>query len=466
MVYNSTFTKADDVNIAYIGGGSKGWAWTLMSDLACDLAMNGTIKLYDIDYSAARQNEVIGNKFTKNKLSKGKWKYIAVNSIEEALEEADFVIISILPGTLNEMDSDVHTPEQYGIYQSVGDTTGPGGMVRALRTVPMFVTIAEAIRLYSPNAWVINYTNPMTVCVQTLYRTFPKIKAFGCCHEVFGTEQLLADMLGKSYGIEGVSRQDINVNVLGINHFTWFNKASYRGLDLMPLYDEFVQKNEAEGVTFGAGKNWMNDTFVSAEKVKFDLYNKYGWIAAAGDRHLAEFLEPTYLSNPATVAEWKFGLTTVEQRREEEALRIKRAYRITMDEEIVTPKSSGEEGVLLMKSLLGLTETISNVNIPNYGQIPNIPKGAVVETNAVFRKDSIMPVFAGEVKEYIYKLMKPHIESYAMIIEAAINKDKDMAYRAFVNQPLIKAKLNSIDERRLFDKMLFNTKEYLPGWKL
>ena len=93
------------------------------------------------------------------------------------------------------MESDVHTPEKYNIFQTVGDTTGPGGIVRALRTVPMIEKIAKAIEKNCPNAWVINYTNPMSLCVKALYDTFPKIKAFGCCHEVFSTQKFLANVL-------------------------------------------------------------------------------------------------------------------------------------------------------------------------------------------------------------------------------------------------------------------------------
>ena len=98
------------------------------------------------------------------------------------------------------MESDVHLPERLGIYQSVGDTAGPGGMVRALRTIPMFVEIAGAIKEYAPKAWVINYTNPMSLCVKTLYHVFPEIKAFGCCHEVFGTQKVLKGICEESCG--------------------------------------------------------------------------------------------------------------------------------------------------------------------------------------------------------------------------------------------------------------------------
>ena len=162
-----------DCKIAYIGGGSRGWAWRLMADLAMEPELSGTIALYDIDFEAARQNEIIGNRLSAREEAAGKWKYEAVKTMGEALTGADFVIISIMPGTFEEMASDVHAPEAYGIWQSVGDTVGPGGLLRALRTLPMYIEIAEAIQTYAPDAWVINYTNPMSLCVKVLYHVFP-----------------------------------------------------------------------------------------------------------------------------------------------------------------------------------------------------------------------------------------------------------------------------------------------------
>ena len=155
--------SASNVKIAYIGGGSRGWAWKLMSDLAEARYISGHVSLYDIDYQAAKNNEIIGNQIKKDHPNVKDWTYKAEETLEAALEGADVVVISILPGTFNEMGSDVHTPEKYGIYQSVGDTVGPGGIVRALRTIPMFEKIALAIRDVCPNAWVINYTNPMAM---------------------------------------------------------------------------------------------------------------------------------------------------------------------------------------------------------------------------------------------------------------------------------------------------------------
>ena len=154
--------RVEDLVITYIGGGSRGWAWTLMSDLARAKDISGVVRLYDIDSQAAHVNEVIGNSIPHN------FRYQAYDDLAASLKGADFVVISILPGTFEEMASDVHWPEKYGIWQSVGDTTGPGGIIRALRTLPMFEVFGKAIRDNCPEAWVINYTNPMSLCVRAL----------------------------------------------------------------------------------------------------------------------------------------------------------------------------------------------------------------------------------------------------------------------------------------------------------
>ncbi|MBO7677402.1 MAG: alpha-glucosidase/alpha-galactosidase, partial [Erysipelotrichaceae bacterium] len=305
---NSTIKK---LNIAYIGGGSRGWALNFMTDLALAKELGGRIRLYDIDHKASKINEKIGNDLKKDKRCLSDFTYESVGSLKTALDKADFVVISILPGTFDEMESDVHCPEKYGIYQSVGDTAGPGAYIRGLRTIPMFIEIAEAIRKYAPNAWVINFTNPMSLCIKTLYETFPKIKAFGCCHEVFNTQEVLAKITAQELGLKKISRQDIFTNVVGINHFTWFTRASYKDIDIFPIYKKYVAEHFKEGFEY-TSDNWMNSYFSCGHKVKFDLYRKYHYIAAAGDRHLAEFMPgDLYLKDPKTVEKWKFTLTPV-----------------------------------------------------------------------------------------------------------------------------------------------------------
>ncbi|TVY07993.1 family 4 glycosyl hydrolase [Paenibacillus cremeus] len=456
--------KADPITIAYIGGGSREWAWKLMSDLALEESLSGEVRLYDIDYAAAQDNASIGNRLSSRTDVKGKWNYTAVRSLPEALAGCDFVIISIFPGTFEEMASDVHTPEKYGIYQAVGDTVGPGGLVRALRTVPMYVEIAEGIRDYAPEAWVINYTNPMTICTAALYEVFPKIKAFGCCHEVFGTQRLMVSMLAEMLGIEGVKRNEIKVNVLGINHFTWLDSASYKGLDLFPLYKAFVDKHYEEGFEARGTEYWKTDIFAAANRVKFDLFRRYGLIAAAGDRHLAEFMPPSYLKDPQTVAECKFSLTPVEWRVGHRKEQVLRNQRLAQGEEQVDLKPSGEEGVQQIKALLGLGELVTNVNLPNQGQMLGLPQGAVVETNAVFSRNSIKPVIAGQLPLGLHSLVARHVTNQQTVLQAALTKDKSLAFQAFINDPLVT--LDVKDTESLFQQMLDNTKAYLPGWSI
>ncbi len=458
--------KVSDIKIAYIGGGSRGWAWTFMTDLSMDDSMSGTIRLYDIDPAASKNNEIIGSQLSSRKDTIGKWNYVQSDSLKDALTGCDFAVISILPGTFDEMDSDVHLPERLGIYQSVGDTAGPGGMIRALRTIPMFVTIAEAIRDYAPDAWIINYTNPMSLCVKTLYHVFPQIKAFGCCHEVFGTQKVLKGICEETLGLESIDRRDIHVNVLGINHFTWFDEASYKGIDLFPVYRDYINAHYEEGYE-EPDKNWANSTFECAHRVKFDLFRRYGLIAAAGDRHLAEFMPGTdYLKDPETVKSWKFGLTTVDWRKNDLKERLEKSRRLADGEQEIELKPSGEEGILLIKSLCGLERTISNVNIPNsFLQIANLPKDAVVETNAVFSRDSIKPVIAGSIPEEVLELIKPHVANHERILKAALTCDRTLVYEAFLSDPLVKGRASDEEVKKLADDMIENTRIYLPeGW--
>lgn len=460
--------RADHVTIAYIGGGSRGWAWTFMTDLALEPAMSGVIRLYDIDREAAKANEVIGNRLSERPEAAGKWKYETADSLKEALSGADFVVISILPGTFDEMAVDVHMPERLGIYQSVGDTAGPGGMIRALRTIPMFVEIAEAVKEYAPKAWVINYTNPMSLCVKTLYHVFPEIRAFGCCHEVFGTQKVLKGILEDTAGISGIDRKDIHVNVLGINHFTWFDYASYQGMDLFPVYRDYIQNHFEEGYE-ERDTNWANASFACAHRVKFDLFNRYGLIAAAGDRHLAEFMPGNeYLNDPETVASWKFGLTTVDWRKADLQNRLAKSHRLLAGEEEVELKPTGEEGILLIKALCGLGRVVSNVNVPNTAlQIPNLPAEAVVETNALFERDAIRPVMAGSLPEEVRQLILPHVRNHERVLKAALTCDRELVVQAFLDDPLVKGKgCSERDVRLLIDDMIEGTKRYLPeGWK-
>lgn len=465
MLYENEQMK--EIKIAYIGGGSRGWAWTFMTDLALEEKLCGEIRLYDIDQKAAKKNEIIGNHLSEREGVQSHWKYRTTNTYEEALTGADFVVISILPGDFDAMEVDVHLPEAYGVYQSVGDTAGPGGTIRAMRTLPAFVEFARKIKEYCPDAWVINYTNPMAVCVKTLYETFPKIKAFGCCHEVFGTQEVLKTICENSCNLSGLKRSDIHINVVGVNHFTWFTKASCRGIDLLPVYQNYIDQHYEEGLE-SESKNWMNSSFACAHRVKFDLFRRFGAIAAAGDRHLAEFMPCSdYLKDEETVASWKFGLTSVAWRKEDLKHRLERSERLVNGQEEMPLKASGEEGISLIKALCGLTRMISNVNIPNFAlQIPNLPATAIVETNAVFEKDQVRPIYAGPLPESIYPLVEPHVSNQERIYRAAVTYDRNLLVEVMMHDPLIRDWLTKDQMIQMTNEMIDQTIRYLPEqWK-
>ena len=460
--FNLMFMKREKIKVCYIGGGSRNWAWVFMQDLAFEKSLSGNIELFDIKYEDAQTNEIIGNKLME-KHNRGGWKFHANPSLAEALGESDIVIISILPGDFEEMAVDVHAPEKCGIYQSVGDTAGAGGIMRALRTIPQFREIAQAIRKNAPAAWVINYTNPMAICTRALYREFPKIKAFGCCHEVFHTQKLLATVLEEAgYAPPGsIKREEIKVNVLGINHFTWIDKAYWKDTDIFPLYKKFAEEYADTGFSKAKISNADDPErqkfFGSTDRVKMDLFRRYGLIAAAGDRHLAEFCPHSwYLASPEIAESWGFALTPVSWRiKDRERLKLKaKAYRDGTEE--LVPVESGEEGIKIIKALTGHGDLTTNVNLPNNGQMPDLPKGAVVETNAVFSNDGIEPVATGGLPVDLRDLVTHHSLTQEGIVEAAFEGDMEKAFRVF-SHDLAVQRLPLSDARALFNEMCLAT---------
>lgn len=428
--------RISDIKIAYVGGGSRVWARTLMKDLAMEESLCGTVALYDIDIQAARDNAVIGSMISAKQEVKSKWEYVVSETLEDALIGADFVILSILPQTFREMHAEVHKPEKIGIYQSVGDTAGIGGYMRAMRTAPMYIKFAEAIKKYAPNAWVINYTNPMTLCTRVLYEYFPEIKLFGCCHEVFGTQMMLAEMYAKVTGNQKPTRQEIKTDVAGINHFTWITKATYNGEDLFPIFEKIAEEYGETGFFQDEDSAYPMGPGYCGNVIKFELYKRYGVLPAAGDRHLAEFLNNNwYLKDPETVTKKRFSLTSVDWRIEEQKKKNETAKRIAAGEEEIKLGRSHEEGVRQIKAILGLGDLVTNVNLPNKGQMKGYPIGAVLETNAVFSKDKVEPMEATPLPIEVDALILKHVYHHEAFIKALKTKDIQLMKAIIADDP-------------------------------
>jgi len=285
-----------EIKIAYIGGGSQGWAPKILADLALCDQLTGEIALYDIDDLAAQRTAERGDALFAHPEAKTTFRMTVAKTAIDALRGADFVLLSIQPGPIQMHANDLDIPVKYGILQSVGDTTGPGGISRALRVIPTYVDYACQIAVYCPDAWVINYTNPMTLCTQTLYTAFSGIKAFGCCHEVFGTQKRLAELVAHYWDVPEPARQEIKLDVTGVNHFTFATEARWKGHDLYPLLADHIANEAlwADQTAWSRDHVRRQDYIPSQGLVAFNFLRLFGVLGAAGDRHLAEFV-PWYL---------------------------------------------------------------------------------------------------------------------------------------------------------------------------
>jgi len=454
------------IKIAYIGGGSRYWARMVMTDLALTPELTGEIALYDIDHAAALENVERASAIYGHPDARTTFSVNAYRAPEEALRGADFVILSILPGPMQMFANDLDIPKRYGILQTVGDTTGPGGISRALRTVPIYEAYAHLIIDFCPEAWVINYTNPMTLCTAALYAAVPEIKAFGCCHEVFGTQALLAELVHREYDVATPPREEIKTDVAGVNHFTFVPRATWRGEDLYPLlYRAMDQPGFWDDRTAWSEEAKRTGRWFSSQHlIAFDFLRNFGVLGAAGDRHLVEFV-PWYLTSEAALHRWGVILTPSSYRLGTwQPPQNAPGVAAATQEDAAGLRHSGEEGVQQMLALLGVAPLDTNVNLPNMGQIPELPIGTVIETNAQFRHDSLTPLVSAPLPEGLLTLVRRIVDVQALTLEAALERDPDLAFQALLADPL--NRIAPDRAREMFEELLRANHAMLPDWAL
>lgn len=448
------------VTIAYIGGGSLNWAPNLMADLAADDRLEAEVRLYDLDSTAAARNAAMGARY--GEVSRGRpARYVVADSLAQALTGADIVVVSILPGRFEDMAQDIGIPARYGIPQAVGDTVGPGGFVRAMRAIPMLAEIGAAIGEHAPNAHVCNLTNPMSVLTGALFAAFPGIRAWGECHEVTKLRKQVAWIANREAGAEVATHRDVSVNVLGINHFTFVDRIALNGRDMMPAYRAFVDEFADAG--WSAAQQDPDDEharyFEDRSRVKFDLTRRFGIAAAAGDRHLVEFLPADlYLHDPAA---WDFGLTPVEYRMRDRDAKRDKAQALADGTATPVAKRSDEALIDQIAALMGGTSHLSNVNLPNAGQVANLPEGAIVETNALFSGLGVQPVLAGRLPDDLAVIVADHATRQSDLLDAVLNNAPAALFPLFRTDPLV-APLPEDKARAMFQEMVQATQAWLP----
>ena len=272
--------------IVMVGGGSYNWAPRIICDMMCEPVLHGSeVCLLDPNLTAAREVKAACAQMSKT--LEAKFSFYTTDDEDKAFADADFIIIAISTGGLDMMKHDLEIPEKYGIYQTVGDTVGPGGWSRTLRNVPVFVDMAKKIEKLAPGAVVLNYTNPMAALTAAFYQ-FSNLKTVGLCHGVFSAFTLLEKMFE-------VKEEDISLLYGGINHFFWVADFTIKGQAGYPLFAEKLkdktindylhadQKDEAGMVNH---RSTLCDSF----------YRKYGLLTYTADRHTSEFVSG-YLNN-------------------------------------------------------------------------------------------------------------------------------------------------------------------------
>lgn len=463
-------TASGDVRIAVVGGGSRGWATTLMNDLAQTDAFGGTVALYDVDYESARRNERLGEHVQSLEDAIGDWEYVAVETLTEALDDADFVVCSTQDPPAETFKHDLDIPKEYGVYQSVGDTVGPGGAFRTLRSVPQYREVAAGVREHCPDAWVFNFTNPMTTVTRTLYEEYPDINAIGICHEIYGVQGHFAWMV-EEYLDEDASWDEIDLTVTGINHFTWVTEARWQGHDLFELVDRELEKLSPLPV-FEPGDMAGAAHQVNKKQIMLDLYDRFGVLPAAGDRHLAEFV-PWYLNlddpddpdDPVELHRWGIRLTPSSARVGAWDEGEDYHERVLAGDEEFELGDSHEEMVDLMEALLGLGPVKTNVNVPNRGQVAELPAGAVVETNALVTEHKVEPLVPDEMPRGVRNLVETHVHNQETLVRAGFEGDLDLAFQAFLADPLVgNADRDAVGD--MFRDLVAAERSYLSAYDL
>jgi alpha-galactosidase/6-phospho-beta-glucosidase family protein len=434
--------------IAVVGGGSYQWGTKIIQDVALNEDLRGsTLTLHDIDPEALDDLYRWGEKMVG--LAGADLTLEKTADLDETLGGADFVVLCISTGGLDAMAHDIEIPARYGVVQTVGDTVGPGGLFRALRNIPVVVEIARAMQERCPGAVMLNLTNPMTTLTRAISKT-TQVRCIGLCHELFSTLAMLSGMFD-------VPEEALDVKVAGVNHFIWITGVAVRGRDVTQEAFRLISGGEAREIAQEkAGDD--PDPFINTWGFRTELCRIYNYLPAAGDRHLCEFL-PGYLADERERERLDLRVTTIDVRREKLTESKDQVRRMIEGEEPIDLERSREEISDIISAMVTGKSSVNIVNLPNEGQIRDLPAGAVVETYGAISGLGASGVAFGELPSPIAALVHPHVINQEMIVEAGLTGDRDLAFQAFVNDPLVS---HHPESQNMFEEMFEAHSRYLP----
>ena len=435
------------MKITFIGAGSLVFTQRLLADLVRLPFPKEEIEVGLVDIDEKRLsyiNRITQRIFSENGISTDK--IISSTDRREVLPGSDYVFISILVGGVEVIRQDIEIPLKYGVDQCIGDTIGPGGIFRAMRTVPVILDIAEDIEELCPEAVVLNYTNPMSIICWVAKELYP-LKFYGLCHSVQNTARELSTYLG-------IPRKEIYYWVAGINHQAWFLELSRNGEDLYPLLAEKAQDPEV----------------VKRDTTRVEMFKHLGYYVTESSGHNSEYnpwfrkrkdLLEKYTPGGGWNGETGFILKLYGGDREKYEEELEK---IASGKEPIKYEESEEYGMKIIYALESGEVFRANINLPNGGLITNLPPQCVVEVPCFVEKGRIRPALVGELPIQLAALNQMVVQSQEMAVRGILEEDRDMVYYSLYYDPLTAAVLSLEEIKLMVDEMFEAEKEYLPGW--
>ncbi|MDH5440217.1 MAG: alpha-glucosidase/alpha-galactosidase [Candidatus Bathyarchaeota archaeon] len=435
--------------IVIIGAGSQVFSRNLITDfLSYPELRNSTITLMDIDEE--RLNLITA--FAKKLVTQHGFdtKVESTTDRQEALRDANYVIVSIRVGGFEANRLDLEIPAKYGIKQAVGDTIGPGGVFYGLRHIPVLLNICHDMEELCPDAWLINYTNPMAMICWAM-NDYSSTRNVGLCHSVQGTAGELARYLGAPV-------DEISYWVAGINHMAWFLELKWRGQDAYPLLRE---KFEDPNLYSRPDAHWAGP-----DMVRVEIFKAFGYFNTESSQHMSEYV-PYFRKRPELFERFKlaFRIDTMKdmekrRRRQEEEMR----RTIGSDEEIPIHRSREYCSFIIHSIETGIARRI-NANVKNKRLITNLPKGCCVEVPSLVDRNGIHPCYVGDLPPQCAGLNRSNINVQELGVLAAVEKDKTLAYQAILLDPLTSAMLSIDETRSMVDEMFKAEARYLKDFR-
>jgi alpha-galactosidase len=434
--------------IAFIGAGSLGFTRGLVRDiLTFPLLQDATLALMDIDAERLEFAE----KSIQRIIEMGKYPAQVEATMDRvvALKGADAVLCTILAGGTQVWRHDIEIPKKYGVDTNIGDTRGPSGVFRALRTIPVMVSIVKDMERYCPDAVMLNYTNPMAMLCRAMQRE-SYIRLTGLCHSVQGTAIMLAKWIGAPFS-------EITYTCAGINHQAWYLKYEWNGKDAYPLIRQAVEKPE----------------IYNEEIVRNEMFIHLGYFVTESSGHNSEYnwwfrKRPDLIEKYCTHGTgWNPGVYAyiLKEYQEAESSWKDEAKKWFDKETPISLKRGHEYAAYIINALKGGEIFNFNGNVPNTQLITNLPENVCVEVPVYVDRNGFRPVHVGALPPQCVALNHVSVMVEEMAVEAALTGDPSLVYHAIVYDPLTAAVLSLAEIKSMVNEMLSQNQPYLPQFK-